>query len=241
MKKIFVIILMFAAVLNANAQENKKRWSVIPRLGLNLSNLDDMDLFYDFDKKQKPSRTADVMAGAEFEYRLHPALSVGVGALYSRQGCHYKSYSVTYSTDQPNTQHVEGVDNNNIRLQYINIPVTGSWHISESFALKLGVQCGVFLAGNWTNDITTMDVTKDEVQNATTMHADDDLEWMCAKTVWSMPLGVQFEYCNVLVDISYAIPLTGFAKEIVIPGATKPEKMSKGRNQVLSFSVGYRF
>lgn len=232
---------MFLAAAVSAQGVSRKKWSVIPRVGVNFSNLGDMSVFHgNASVEERPKTMSDITAGAEFRYFVHPAIEVSVGAFYSRQGCHYKNYHDTYTTDLPNKVHVDGVENSNIHLQYFNIPVMGSLHLSENVALQLGVQCGVFLDGHWVNDYTRMDVIDGISQNVVTNHVDDDLSWMCASTVWSMPIGVEFEYEHVLFSGSYAIPLSGFCKKVPIPGGN-PDKMSRGSNRVLTFSVGYRF
>ena len=240
MKKLFILAFALIISTSIKAQDSEKDWSIIPRVGLNLSNLGDMDVWYGDNEKATPRTMPDFFAGAEFDYRIHPAVSVSIGAFYSRQGCHYKNYSVSEKTSQTGVVHVEGMENQNIHLQYLNIPVMGKLHISESVALKAGIQCGVYLSGNWVSDYSEMDIRNGETQNIQSTHDDSNLNWMCAKTVWSIPVGVEFEYSHVIVSASYAIPLTGFCKSVDMLSTTGKDKISNGCNKVLSFSVGYR-
>lgn len=238
-----VLTSVFAQGFGQNSTPQKK-WSVIPRVGVNFSNLSGMTLMHTSlsgEKKESPKTMTDLMVGAEFDYYVHPAIEVGLGAFYSRQGCHYKNFSDSYSTNKPNTILVSGVENNNVHLQYLNIPVIGTLHISDNVSLKAGLQCGVFLAGNWVSDMSDMEVVDGISQNVITTHSDYDIGWSCADLVWSMPLGFEFEYERVLFTATYALPLTGFGKEIPAPGDLKPTKVYSGSNRVVSISVGYRF
>ena len=240
MRKIIILLALTLYTTMMYAQGySSKNWSIVPRIGLNFSNLGDMSVWHQ-QREETPKTLTDIVAGAEFDYYVHPAIEVGIGAFYSRQGCHYKDYSDTYSTNKPNIIKVDGVENSNVHLQYLNIPVTGKFHLDDNIAIKAGVQCGILLNGKWENDYTEIEVVDGISQNATVNHIDDDIKWMCRKTVWSMPIGIEFEYEHVLFGATYAIPLTGFSKTVGQDSGT-PTKLSKGSNRVLTFSVGYRF
>lgn len=250
MKRVVILCFVLLMTLGMSAQSQQKKWSVIPKIGVNFSNLSDMSVWADCDEAPTPSlhearpRTmTDLLVGAEFDYNVHPALEIGVGAYYSRQGCHYKNFSNEDRTNLP-VVSIDGWDNNNVHLQYLNIPVMAKLHVNDNVALKAGVQCGIFLSGNWAYDITTIkidELTHENVGTPSTVSNDDDFSVWAASTCWSMPLGVEFEYEHVVLDVSYAFPLSGFCK-------TKKDELfpngfmaSKGRNRVLSMTVGYRF
>lgn len=239
MKRIVFLLVCILCISGAKAQHVGKL-SFIPRVGLNLSNLGDMDIYTGFEGgKMVPKYRADVVAGAEAEYSVHDAVSVSLGAYYSRQGCHYRNHmDKTIMNDDPNQLHYEGLDNQNVKLQYLNIPLLAKLHISDMVSLKTGLQCGVFLAGHWTWDLNVTETINNEVQKSQTTHCDDDLEWGCSKTVWSIPVGFEIEYQRANISVSYAIPLNSFAKEVT--GIGGHYHLSKGRNKVLSFTVGYR-
>lgn len=239
MKKITILVISLAMALGISAQDDKN-WSLIPRIGLNISNLGDMDIEYSTNGTMKPHAYSNVMAGAEFDYSLNQALSVGVGAFYSRQGCHYKGYSTPPYPIGDDVMRSSIVESSNVVLQYLNIPVTGTLHLSENLAFKTGIQCGVLLSGSWDQDETIIDTKNGEIINNQSVPSNTDMNELCSKTVWSIPLGFQVEYEKILVDVSYAIPLTGFCKSVMTDDGSEI-KFSKGCNKVLTFSVGYRF
>lgn len=253
MKRVVILCFVLLMTLGMSAQSQQKKWSVIPKIGVNFSNLSDMSVWADCDEAPTPSlhearpRTmTDLLVGAEFDYNVHPALEIGVGAYYSRQGCHYKNFSNEYPTnpDDPTVINIEGWENNNVHLQYLNIPVIAKLHVNDNVALKAGVQCGVYLSGNWVYDITTItknNITDKYVGDPVFKHHNDDLDYWIAPTCWSVPLGVEFEYERVVLDVNYALPLSGFCKKKVDENFPNGFTLSKGRNRVLSMTVGYRF
>ena len=244
MKKIVLLVLCLAFVSGMWAQKRVGQFSFIPRVGMNFSNLGDMDIHFanpEQDIMKSKVRT-DVIAGAEVEYAVHKAVGVSLGAFYSRQGCHFKGYSMAEKIVDTQLTILQGIENHNVILQYINIPVQAKYRINEFLSLKTGLQCGVFLSGHRTFDWNYTEVKNGEVQKSQTASQDEDYKDLCSKTVWSIPVGFEVEYEHVNISVSYAIPLNGFAKETVlsIGGNNNSYRMSKGCNKVLSLTVGYR-
>jgi len=244
MRKIVLMVLCLACVSGVWAQKRVGQFSFIPRVGLNLSNLGDMDIHNSNSNQvvvDAKIRTG-IVAGAEVEYTAHKAVGVSIGAFYSRQGCHFNDYSMGEKVVDTQLSILQGVENHNVILQYINIPLQAKLHINDFLSLKTGLQCGVFLSGHRTFDWNYTEVKNEEVQKSVTTSQDENYKDYCSKTVWSIPVGFEVEYDHVNISVSYAIPLNGFAKETVLSsgGNNYSYRMSKGRNKVLSLTVGYR-
>lgn len=91
---------------------------------------------------------------------------------------------------------------------YINVPITLNYYVAQGFALKAGVQPGFMVAKD--------DMSDDAVKTF-------DL---------SIPLGMSYEYQNLVFDARYNI------------GCTKVFKHShsdEGYNNVIQITVGYKF
>ena len=89
---------------------------------------------------------------------------------------------------------------------YFNVPITLNYYVAQGFALKAGVQPGFMVA-------------KDDV-------SDDAVETFDL----SIPLGMSYEYKNLVFDARYNI------------GCTKVFKHSdEGYNNVIQITVGYKF
>ena len=98
------------------------------------------------------------------------------------------------------------------KLNYLNIPVTADFYVLPGFALKTGVQFG-FLASAKINDADYKDQAK--------------------KFNFSIPVGLSYEYKNVVLDLRYNISVTKVNKE--------SDDDNKYRSDLLQITLGYKF
>ena len=140
------------------------------------------------------------VAGAELEYQASDIFSLSAGALYSQQGCKGKEAGVTLTQ----------------KLDYINVPIMANVYVAPGFAVKLGVQPGFKVnaeaeAKNGSNRIAA--------GNSSQFNSVD----------FSIPVGVSYEFSNVVLDARYNW------------GLTKTFKDLDNKNTVFQFTVGYKF
>ena len=140
------------------------------------------------------------VAGAEFEYQVSDIFSLSAGALYSQQGCKGKEGGLSLTQ----------------KLDYINVPVMANVYVAPGFAVKLGVQPGFKVnaeaeAKNGSNRIAA--------GNSSEFNSVD----------FSIPVGVSYEFSNVVIDARYNWGLTKAIKDL------------DNKNTVFQFTVGYKF
>ena len=99
------------------------------------------------------------------------------------------------------------------KLNYLNIPIVADFYVLPGFALKTGVQFG-FLASAKTNDTDIKDDMK--------------------KFNFSIPVGLSYEYKNVVLDLRYNISVTKVNKE-------PDNDDNKWRSDLLQITLGYKF
>lgn len=139
-------------------------------------------------------------AGAEFEYQAGDIFSITAGTLYSQQG--YK-----------NT--VSGVTRTQ-KLDYINVPIMANVYVVEGLAVKLGVQPGFKV----NDDVVYKQGSQSRTTNSLIEYNSVD---------FTIPVGVSYEFNNVVLDARYNWGLTNVAKNI------------DSKNSVFQFTVGYKF
>ena len=139
-------------------------------------------------------------AGAELEFQLGDIFSLSAGALYSQQGC---KYSVNGGTL---TQKVD----------YINVPVMANVYVAPGFAVKLGVQPGFKVNAEAEAKSGSNRITAGDSENFNSVD-------------FSIPVGVSYEFNNVVLDARYNWGLTNVAKN------------ADNKNSVFQFTVGYKF
>ena len=99
------------------------------------------------------------------------------------------------------------------KLNYLNIPITADFYVLPGFALKTGMQFG-FLAS------AKMD--------------GEDVKDKAKKFNFSIPVGLSYEYKNVVLDLRYNISVTKVNKE-------PDNDDNKWRSDLLQITLGYKF
>ncbi len=138
------------------------------------------------------------VAGAEAEYQFSDMISGAVGVLWSQQGCMSKYDNVLTGKKDK------------AFLDYINVPVVCNVYVAKGLAVKAGVQFGFQLNDDIKSDGNKMG------------------EWDGKEFDFSIPVGLSYEYSNVVLDARYNW------------GLTKTDDY-KTHNSVFQFTLGYKF
>lgn len=229
-KSILLFLFALSQVLTVSAQQQVGTFSIIPRLGISIANMSNNDFIYNAADQSgslvKSKYKTGLMAGADVEYQFHPLFSVSLGGYYSNQGSRYPNYS--YGDED--TGEYTGVSDHHIMLHYLNVPLMLNWYVAEGLALKAGVQMGFLLDSKQECEETPYYIAKDGTQT----HGDTKtVEYTTdyRSTDISIPVGLSYEYMNVILDARYNIGLTNLLDANV----------ASSKNSVFTFSVGYRF
>ena len=143
------------------------------------------------------------VGGLEFAYGAAENFEVTAGVLYSMQGAKVKNSDVKCNMD------------------YVNIPILAQYYVTKGLAVKAGVQVGFCTKAKFKGDGFDLDV-KDFYSLA---GVDSD-----KKTVdFSIPVGLSYEYANVVLDARYNF------------GITKAFKNYDDKNSVIQITLGYKF
>lgn len=234
MNKLLLPAILLMASTEAMAQQPEVGTvSIIPRIGVSLANLPGDDIYTESGiSPLSPRYKAGFLGGVDVDWQFMPNLSVMLGAQYVQQGCRYENNSFE-SDASGNVVSGSGFSNWSTQLQYINVPLMLNAYIGPGFALKAGVQVGFALSGKMKYD--EMGYRKDKDNNITyeePVPRKISLDKTMRSVVFSIPVGVSYEYSNVILDARYNIGLSGFQN-------VKDYKSSK--NSVFTLSAAYRF
>lgn len=230
-----LLLPLFALLSSvAMAQHEVGTFSIIPRVGVSLANLSGDAIYSGLINgtpiELKSRYKAGFVGGVDFDYQVSPIASVSLGAFFSQQGCNYGNDKVEVSSSGNKHDYV-GFSDVTTQLNYLNIPLMANIYVAERFAVKLGVQLGVNLSGKMKYTETSYSVSEDgNVENKKREEYKDDIS--CKKVDFSIPVGVAYEYQNVIIDARYNI---GLIKTTDFDGVKGP------KNSVIQFTVGYRF
>lgn len=138
-------------------------------------------------------------AGVEAEYQATDIFSVSAGLIYSMQGNKAKEEGVTLTT----------------KLDYINIPILANVYVTKGLAVKLGVQPAFNVS---------------DKQKLSGGKASVEAEDAGAESFdFSIPVGLSYEYNNVVFDARYNFGVTNIADG------------GDSKNSVFQFTLGYKF
>lgn len=138
-------------------------------------------------------------AGVEAEYQATDIFSVSAGLIYSMQGNKAKEEGVTLTT----------------KLDYINIPILANVYVTKGLAVKLGVQPAFNVS---------------DKQKLSGGGASLEAEDVGAESFdFSIPVGLSYEYNNVVFDARYNFGVTNIADG------------GDSKNSVFQFTLGYKF
>ena len=126
-----------------------------------------------------------VVVGAELEYQLTDILSISGGALYSQQG----------AEGDPLDEDGNKLDGTaTVKLDYINIPKFANVYVVKNLAVKLGIQLAFNVNSKmaYSNGDISAQGKLDNIKSFD----------------FSIPIGLSYEYKNVVIDGRYNVGLT---------------------------------
>ena len=101
MKKILTLVALMAVTLSAKAQHEEGDVTIQPRVGITISNITDGD-------KSKTNLTY----GVDFERFFTDQFSVGLGVMFTNQGCKYDIFSADVTGDKKINDSINNGDVN---------------------------------------------------------------------------------------------------------------------------------
>ena len=200
MKKLMIMAALVLSSVCAMAQHEVGSFTLQPKVGINFANMTNMN---------KPSMRVGLAAGLEAEYYASDIVSVSLGAIYSMQGCKAKNEYVKET----------------LKLDYINVPILANVYVVPGLAVKLGIQPGFCVSkkydgeGNITIAGQTIfsDQEKGKIEDAVNAFQ------------FAIPVGLSYEYKNIVLDARYNI------------GTTRVVKFAEnGKNSVFEITLGYK-
>lgn len=219
MKKIMMIVALAVATLTASAQREVGTLSLQPKVGLTLTSITNNTWSINdetMDKSLKPG----FLVGVELEYQFAPKASIAAAAVYSQQGVKWGDYSTILTSSMGSYSY--SIKDRMYDMGYINIPIVVNYYIANNFAIKAGIQPGF---------LTSSKFKVTENTNGTEVKTDQDNKSELKSFDFSIPVGLSYEFSNVVLDARYNFGLTKVNKE--------GDKSCK--NSVFQLTVGYKF
>lgn len=167
--------------------------------------------------------------GAEAQYQFTDVFGLSVGAFFTQQGAKYDTKGFT---TEDNGVRVSFADDLKLQLNSVTIPVLANAYVWKGLAVKAGLQPEFAVSKKVKGDMTV----SYQGQTATTALGDaDNLRTFSL----SLPVGISYEYKNIVADFRYSIGLTDQSKN----GDTYAGSNSSSsvRNSTFALTLGYKF
>jgi len=176
MKKLMILMAILTMAVVAKAQHEEGDFMVQPKVGLNIATLSDAD-----------KSITDLHFGIEAEYMVADKFSLGLGAILSNQGAKYDYWDEF------------GQNKYTVDLDYVHVPILASYYVLPGLAIKAGVQPGFKMRAKAKFDDRTIDL--DELYKLGSNMLGEDIK--VSKFDLSIPVGVSYEYKNIVLDARY--------------------------------------
>lgn len=234
MKRTLIILAAVITTTMACGQSRTGTFSLIPRVAVTLSNISKESMAFtssvtNTDSPTRGKTKAGILAGLDLQYQATPMVAVSLGAFYAKMGCRYDDTDLSEAA--PGSYDVFA--NNRFDLHYVSVPLMAHIYVARGLSVNGGVQASFLVDNNMYSDATKVTIGKDGSYTytgpANTINKGNDL---VKKFELSIPVGISYEYENVVIDVRYQLGLTQIYKSPLDQG-------NKNREVVLS--AGYKF
>ena len=214
MKKSLLLLAVLAITMSAQAQHEEGDVTIQPRVGVTFSNITGDDLFSE-DTKMK----VNVTYGFEVEYSFTDKFSIAGGLLFTDQGYKFDYYEGV----EPGNNFIKKTAKFN--NYYAAVPITLNYYLVEGLAIKAGIQPGFCVSKKYDYEVSTGIAGQTIISEQGKVKIEDGIK----SFQFAIPVGLSYEFSNVVVDARYNWGLTKMFKDV------------KARNSVFQFTVGYKF
>lgn len=225
MKRIITLAFLSAISLASFAQSKVGTWSVIPHVGVSIASLTHQSGGIEVGDNQsqevKPQARPGFTGGVDVMYQASDNIGLSIGLSYVQAGCKYKD-----------------VDDNGViwhdhydRMDYISVPLLAHSYIAPGLSINVGVAPSFLIYGKYHAGMQTYDLDADGHRtNVKEAEIDQDIKKGLRKFTLSIPVGISYEYENVVLDARYNVGMLNVYKHGL-----------SARNKIFEVSVGYKF
>lgn len=182
MKRTYIIlVLSLMAIAVCKAQNNDSRWSLVPKIGLNLTNHSQFKAQIGF------------LGGADINYQLTPDWTLTTGATYAFHQMGYQSGTIP----MPDARN----DDAHIQVGRLEVPLMVGYRLVDHLSLKAGLRAAIRLHSDMT------DVYQETVNYDLRVIYQSDNSLETDALCLTLPIALTYETGAWVFDLSYAFGL----------------------------------
>lgn len=227
MRRLFLLFLFVLTLFGAQAQPKWGTWSVVPHVGVSFANLTN-DAIHTTDERISHSQTRiGFSGGADVCYQLTDKLALSGGVAYTQAGCNFKDIPADL-----NAKHGTVFHNAYFNLGYVDVPLLAHIYISKDLALSIGCQPSFLTKATSHTEMQDYETDgKGGIKYDKNEVSEGDVKHWYKKTAFAIPVGISYEYENVMLTARYNFGLSN----------VYGHDLGDSKNRIITVSVGYKF
>lgn len=221
------------------AQNQTGRLSIKPMVGVNFSGFGNAtaDIY---------SMKVGFTGGAELEYSINPILGLSLGLIYSQEGAKIDGTLDGVVIDDNGDRWMTSTSmDGKLNCSYLNLPLLANFNIPaiKGLTYKVGIQVGILTSDKMSAEGMIVMLNTNYFPSSSYIISDGrspnqivgyktEMSDVCKSIDFGLPIGLSYEYKNIVLDARYYFGLTQI---------DKTDDPDTARNQYLSITLGYKF
>jgi len=227
MRRLFLLFLFVLTLFGAQAQPKWGTWSVVPHVGVSFANLTKDAINVPYNGTSHSQTRIGFSGGADVYYQLTDKLALSGGVAYTQAGCNFKDIPADL-----NAKHGTVFHNAYFNLGYVDVPLLAHIYISKDLALSIGCQPSFLTKATSHTEMQDYETDgKGGIKYDKNEVYEDDAKSSYKKTAFAIPVGISYEYENVMLMARYNIGLSNVYNH----------DFGDSKNRIITVSVGYKF
>ena len=227
MRRLFLLFLFVLTLFGAQAQPKWGTWSVVPHVGVSFANLTKDAINVPYNGTSHSQTRIGFSGGADVYYQLTDKLALSGGVAYTQAGCNFKDIPADL-----NAKHGTVFHNAYFNLGYVDVPLLAHIYISKDLALSIGCQPSFLTKATSHTEMQDYETDgKGGIKYDKNEVSEGDVKHWYKKTAFAIPVGISYEYENVMLTARYNFGLSNVYNH----------DLGDSKNKIITVSVGYKF
>ncbi|ELX66049.1 hypothetical protein HMPREF0662_02699 [Prevotella nigrescens F0103] len=201
MRRLFLLSLFVLSVFSVQAQPKWGTWSVVPHVGVSFANLTNDAVHVADDRISHSQTRIGFSGGADVYYQLTDKLALSGGVAYTQAGCNFKDIPADLSLRSGTVFH-----DSYFNLAYVDVPLLAHVYVSKGLAFSLGFQPSFLTKATAHAEMQDYETDgKGGIKYDKNEVSEGDIKTSFKKTAFAIPVGISYEYENVMLTARYNI------------------------------------
>ena len=227
MRRLFLLFLFVLTLFGAQAQPKWGTWSVVPHVGVSFANLTKDAINVPYNGTSHSQTRIGFSGGADVYYQLTDKLALSGGVAYTQAGCNFKDIPADL-----NAKHGTVFHNAYFNLGYVDVPLLAHVYVSKGLSFSVGCQPSFLTKATSHTEMQDYETDgKGGIKYDKNEVSEGDVKHWYKKTAFAIPVGISYEYENVMLTARYNFGLSN----------VYGHDLGDSKNRIITVSVGYKF